>query len=73
MKPSNVMVNSILPILPILLTQPEVCGSLRCLGTPTATGRPMPRLAAAVLRTSMGNADATLAAAGLVAGRRLLR
>ncbi len=32
MKPSNVMVNSILPILPILLTPPEVYGSLRCLG-----------------------------------------
>jgi hypothetical protein len=32
MKPSNVLVNSILPILPILLTPPEVYGSLRCLG-----------------------------------------
>jgi hypothetical protein len=32
MKPSNVPVNSILPILPILLTPPEVYGSLRCLG-----------------------------------------
>ena len=32
MKPSKVPVNSILPILPILLTPPEVYGSLRCLG-----------------------------------------
>ena len=33
MKPSNVPVNSIFPILPILLTPPEVYGSLRCIGS----------------------------------------
>jgi hypothetical protein len=32
MKPWNVPMNSILPILPILLTPPEVYGSLGCLG-----------------------------------------
>ena len=32
MKPANVPLNSILPILPILLTPPEAYGSLRCLG-----------------------------------------